>query len=175
MDELADGSGMAKLTWISKELLKTPCKFNSLSTQKDDTNDNLYKNGTGVIGGWSYSTLRLYMNANSIYPIIPKNVKQNIVSVKKTHSSMDEGRTIINQTTYDKLWVPSKNEIENKYKIIFSSKTKYIVNTSSESYWWLRDIDDGYNGSVLIVTTAGSISYQAPTLNVARVALGFCF
>lgn len=103
-DDKADGSGKAKITWISKDLLNTDRAFNNSS--KTIGSDTGY-----TAGGWENSDLRSYLNS-TIKALIPSAVRSGIVPVTKVQSIYTNGALVKNgQTTTDELWVPSEHEM----------------------------------------------------------------
>lgn len=183
VDELADGSGVAPLTWISKELLGTSKRMNPELVTNDD---GTYQEGTGTIGGWSKTEMHTYMNG-TVKNLIPENVRTGIKTVNKTYygykNSTSSSGTSFRDVCADDCWIPSYREIfggtscENSgpiYSAVFNSaetrkKTKY--NSSSTSRWWLRSANNA--SGFRYVTVSGyyssSIAYDSN-----GVALGFC-
>jgi len=175
VDDKADGSGKAPITWISKELLNTGQRWNPDLV----TNDGTRQEGTGAVGGWEKSELRAYMQ-DTIKPIIPETVRNRLVSVSKTQLAYDTAGTQFTQTTADDVWVPSNAELFGGsslyYPLFEDSNEKRIkckVGKSSGSDWWLRD---GSNVSYALCTTKyGAINYYAFSyVKATALALGFC-
>ena len=154
-DDKADGSGKAKITWISKTLLNT----------------------RRPIGGspWSECGLRSYLDG-TIRPMIPSNVRSAIVGASKISNS---------DTTADELWIPSHREMFGgtefettgaAYTNAYSTKQNRIKQCkgSGESYWLRTMKKNGYtsvasNGGVSsTISPAGNDSYTK------YIALGFC-
>lgn len=177
VDNLADGSGTAPLTWLSKELLKTDKRMNpSLS----GTSGN-YTEGTGSIGGWEKSEMRVYYQ-NTLLPLIPENVRENIVEVSKSHPANDIAGNSVTQTTVDKVWPPSYTEMfassgatnQPRYKAVFpdnESRKKAKVGSTSFSNYWLRSARKTYY--FYYIYTVGDYSSNSAN-NSCGVVLGFC-
>lgn len=173
-DDLADGSGKAHISFVSKELLKTSKRWNPSRTG-DATNG--YTEGTGAIGGWEKSELRAYYN-NTLLPLIPSGVAALIKPVTKTQDAYDTAGSKVSQTTTETIWPPSSPEVEGStslYYALFKNTTanriKYKVGSSSASWWWLRSAN-----STSLVCGVGTIgNYSADSAyNANGLALGFC-
>jgi len=162
-DPLASGSGNAKTTWISKDLLTTSHNMNSSATTS---------------GGWSATAMRTYLD-DTIKPLIQENVRNAIKEVTK-YSRLSDGTE---QTTTDDVWIPSRREVGITSNAESSgpaysegytdnaSRIKKKVGASSGDYWWLRSADSTSNfGSVS--NNGGNYSYAAN--RTFGVALGFC-
>lgn len=177
-DDLADGSGKAHISFISKELLATSKRFNpAITSTTDDEGNTVYTEGTGTIGGWEKSELRTYLN-DTIKSLIPEDVRSSIVSVSKTQTAYDTTRTSFTQTTEDSVWIPNYDECFGSSSMYYSlfentsaNRVKYKAGASSASYWWLRS---AYNfNSVYTVSTSGSDA-TGTAYTTYGVALGFC-
>ena len=139
-DAMADGSGTAAITWISKELLTTTHRMNGNVYTNDD---GTYQEGTGAIGGWEKCEMRVYLK-ETIKPLMLEVVRNSIKEVTKTHEAYDTAGTKFYQTSIEDVWVPNYNEIyesSSPYKVLFpnnaSTKKCRVGNTSANS-WWLR-------------------------------------
>lgn len=169
-DDKADGSGKAKITWISKTLLKTKHRMNP------QNNGNL---GTGTIGGWDKSEMKSYL-LNTIAPLVPSNVRSGVVSVKKYSRIFNTSGSPVNDVeTNETFWIPSRQEIFGAvinaetqglfYSVAFSDNTS---RSKSASYWWIRTAfssDMFYN-----VKADGSDTIKSYAFNSNGIALGFC-
>lgn len=163
VDDLADGSGKAPLTFISKELLATKHNMN-------------YSNTT--TGGWESTAMRTYLK-NTIKPLIPAAVVAGIKEVTKYSKSVDPANN--NATTTDDVWIPSAREIfggtsyESSgpvYTDLFDRASARIKNLNgSAGGWWLRSASD--TAYFRYVDSSGNDKRNGA--NSARgVALGFC-
>ncbi len=137
-----------------------------------------YQEGTGVIGGWEKSELRSYLK-ETINPLIPESVRNNIIAVKKENLNVDIFDTISSTPTIisDALWLPALSELNNKYNNLFLDATKRrkskIGNTFFEN-WWSREVRYK-NPNVIQFLTNGSSSLTQNVKQQAYIALGFCF
>ena len=161
-DTLADGSGNAKISWVSKYLLKTQRKINN----------------SGTKDGWAASLMRTQLRDN-VYPGIPDTIRDNIKEVSKTYYDKTTNSTL---RIDDTVWIPSQREVfgsggENTgcvYTDFFNSasiRAKKIMDGGA-THWWLRS---AYSGSATFFGAifSGSYAYTQP-YNPRGVALGFC-
>ena len=165
-DELADGSGKAPVTWISKEIL-TQHRMN-LKT---------------AVGGWEYSEMRKFLE-DEIRPLIPEKVRNAIKTVKKYTYTSDykNGREQENGITEDALWIPSKQEIFGDfnerevsavyYNVLFSDDALRVKTyNKNAAWWWLRS---AYTSSTFISVYMGGSLNGNDANYTGGVALGFC-
>lgn len=141
---------------------------------------------------WSNSTIRSWLN-NELYNMLPEEIKNAIVEVKKTSriytwigSGTEQEAGV--ETTNDKLWFASESEISSSlddggiYTIVFSSEDKRKKTTYSTEWWSLRDrgpcyVDEIMGGSaaqVLCVGSDGRITNRYLS-NKGYPIFGFCF
>lgn len=178
-DDLADGSGKAPLTFISKELLNTDHRMNPRKTPSSAP----YNEGTGTIGGWEKCEMRTYLK-ETIKPLIPQNVRSGIKEVTKHSNIFDtSGSKVLNSVTTDDVWIPSNQEIfggtsyetlGHVYNGVFTdaeSRKKYKVGASSARGWWLRSANDESYFRTVSYTGDNTI-YDAR--NASGIPLGFC-
>lgn len=167
-DELADGSGTAPLTFISKELLSSRSAMNSSNT---------------YVGGYPATNVMKPLLDNTIYPLIPSSIRTRIQRVSKTSWDANTGATL---TSTEKLWIPSCREMFGGtnyetsgvvYSSIFKSTTDRIktgdnVVDVTQNIYWLRSAHSKA-GMFRAIGSGGntSSSYAANRLNIA---LGFC-
>jgi hypothetical protein len=177
-DDLADGSGKAPITWISKENLYTPHRMNPSSVTNSD---GTYQEGTGNIGGWEKCEMRSYLK-NTIKPMIPENVRNFIKEITKTQDAIDISGSAFTQTTVDDLWLPAANEFGstyNKQAIYYtlfpndSSKKKIRIIKGTDSTWWLRNVSTTSIANFCRVQTSGAISFNG-AYNTHCYPLCFC-
>lgn len=175
-DDLADGSGKAPITWISKELLKTRHKMNpDLVTNEDGT----YQEGTGTIGGWEKSEIRTYMG-DTVKLLISEEVRIRIRSVVKKHPAYNTSGSKFTQTTEDDVWIPSYDEcigISSNYNALFNNKNENRikkVGSSSASAWWLRTASNSINFYYVSSRGEGGEGHSTSAYTSFGVALGFC-
>lgn len=179
VDDLADGSGEAPLTFISKELLNTGHGMNPALTPSSAP----YNEGTGAIGGWEKCEMRTYLK-NTVKPLIPENVRNAIRDVTKYSNIFDaSGTKVRNSVTTDDVWIPSNQEIlggtsyetlGHVYSDVFTdanSRKKFRVGESNARYWWLRSASDA-KGFLCVLNDGRIINSSASVIR--SVALGFC-
>lgn len=187
-DDLADGSGKAHISFISKEVLATDRKMNpKLETTTDDSGATVYTEGTGTIGGWEKSEIRAYLN-DTILPIVPENVREMIKTVTKYSISFDaSGTKVSNKTTDDSLWIPSGREVcGSEYGIYEGSGAAYTVLFTTAASTRLKTkpgytfnfaylLRTAYSTSIFYqVGDSGSINKNRASDFVTSIALGFC-
>ena len=188
-DELADGSGKAAITWISKQVLKTQYQMNP--GREYDLHTYTYILGTGSIGGWEQSEMRKWLK-NDIKPLVPSTVRNSIKPVTKYSASYDVSNNRENNTeTTDDVWIPSCREVfgpesasyynlpfESEgptYTDLFVSSSDRIKQKSGESnaqYWWLRSAGRGSTAFEGVYSGSVNDGYNSTTKN--SVAIGFC-
>lgn len=173
-DDLASGTGKAKITWISKTLLNRGHRMNP-------ANDNDAV-GTGGNGGWENCEMRTYLK-NTIKPLIPVEIRNAIVEVTKIQSTVTEGTRIKNgQTTTDDVWIPSAHEIgsSNNYESTGAVYTTKFINpsdrkkTMTNNYsieWWTRS---AYSNTSFRNISTGGYDGRYAANDAYGVALGFC-
>ena len=175
VDELADGSGYAPLTFISKELLATKHRMNPANSGNTE--------GTGTIGGWEKCEMRAYLK-NTVKPLIHENVRNAIVDVTKYSNIFNTaGTKVVNVATMDDVWIPSNQEIfggtnyetlGHVYSGVFTdanSRKKFKVGESSANGWWSRSADS--TTRFRFVGDSGKDIYGNAN-GAYGVALGFC-
>lgn len=168
VDDLADGSGKAKMSWLSEELLATSHRMNPSYSSGVE--------GTGTIGGWEKSEMRSYMK-ETLKPLIPEAVRSRIATVTKTQPAYDTTGTSVTQTTQDDVWVPSYDELYGSsglYHSVFpdnASRIKRKSGSTSAANWWLRSaLSTSYFRCVI---SNGDWDYYYANISDG-VALGFC-
>ena len=167
-DDLADGSGKAPITWISKELLSTSKRMNPKRATEE---------GTGGIGGWEKCELRAYL-IGTIMPLIPESVRSEIKIVSKTQNAYNISESSFSQTTQDAVWIPNYVEVfrtTSPYKTLFqnqdANRVKSKVGVTTASNWWLRNTADVR--CFMYVTTSGGNGTSNAEFNQG-VSFGFC-
>ena len=173
-EPLADGSGRAAITWMSRNVLKTKHRMNP---RRRETKFKPTV-GTGTIGGWQYTEMRKYLD-ETVKLLIPDIVGTTLKQVKKYSYSMDvRGRSATNVPINDYLWIPSVKEVFGwngyderdavYYQSLFDSDMSRVKETS---WWWLRSVLD--KDSFNRVHSGGSINYNSADCSGA-VVLCFC-
>ena len=127
-DDLADNSGKAHITWLSRYIV--------YNAQMNTTNT--------TSGGWASCKLRTDLRA--LLDTSDADFKTAVKEVKKTYYSYSDSNTM---TINDTIWIPSAHEVNFSVTPIesegvsysqFNSDTarkKYNMSTSTY-YWWLR-------------------------------------
>ena len=172
-DDLADNSGKAPITWISKQLLKTSHRMNPSYSSGTE--------GTGSLGGWEKTEMRSYLK-ETVKPLIPETVRNAIKPVKKYTKIYDVSETVVNDVvTTDDIWIPSSKEVfgtggetqEPTYSTAFPDDASRVKHKAGGSavWWWLRSAY--YNYTFYRVYTDGSRGYYSANY-IGGVALGFC-
>ena len=165
VDELANGTGVAPLTFLSKELLLQKSR---MTTDGKNTN------------GYPATTVMKPLLDNTIYPLISSNIKERIQRVNKTYYDSTTQSTL---TSVEKLWIPSAREMfggtsyESSgaiYTTIFKNNTTRIKNINGSAYnWWLRSAYYDSISRFYDVKPDGSIHYSGADW-IFGVCLGFC-
>ena len=162
VDDRADGNGKAGLTWISKDLLKTPRQPYNGKTD------------------YAIAPLRTHIN-ETVRSLLDDNLKNNIVPVNKVTGYYSDS-SFKTKTTQEDLWIPSvyelglRTNIETtgaKYSTKFQIDVDRIKKNGGYARQWLtRSVVSGFNCGG--VATGGA--YDSVELSVANsyIALGFC-
>ena len=162
-DELADGSGMAAMSFVSKNLLANSRQMNSSNTTE---------------GGWPASKMRSELST-VIKPLIPANVANGIKTVKKYSWDANTSTELVSN---DDLWIPSRREVGTAisgietsgpdYTTIFKDNASRIKKKGSAAYsWWLRSAISSAN--FRRVNASGDPDTIGNASNRYGVALGF--
>ena len=177
VDNLADGDGKAKMTWLTEQLLNTTHPMNPALSGSEGA----YTEGTGAIGGWDKCEMRTYLK-NTIKPLIPEAIRNRIAEVTKVHPAYNtSGGNSFMQITRDDVWLPSYDEIfstDGLYHSVFpyeSSRVKQKSGDTSASVWWLRSAiykDGDY--TFWYITKDGRDYNTLPAFMSFGVSLGFC-
>lgn len=162
VNDLADGSGKAPISWISKETLNTEHRMNPALVTNDD---GTYQEGTGTIGGWGSSEMRAYLN-NTILPLIPENVRGMIKTVTNKQDSYNTAGTKETQYTEDSVWIP----LHTGGGLTYSKKKRN--QTNNPVAWWCRDAL--FTSSFYCIDTTGSFGAIKNANLKYSIALGFC-
>lgn len=164
VDPLAsDGTKTAGITFVTKNLLATMKVMNTTAT----TN-----------GGWSASAMRSYL-ANTILPLFPSTVKDAIKEVTKYSDVYENSGIVHDNTTIDKLWIPSAREVFGAmyeqtgptYIGLFNAGCIKYDGAGSSSTWWLRSAAS--SSTYRRVQTSGTIG-TGSAASTSNIALGFC-
>lgn len=169
MDDLADGSGKAKLTFGMTQLMASTRQMNSSNT-----------NAGSFAGSAMYSWL-----SGTIYPNLPTELKDAIKAVNKKTSSGGGSSSIRTDAMY--LWLFSEIEVfgsttysyagegtQYPYFATSAERIKRLSNGSgAASYWWERSPLRGGSNSFCSVDTSGSASFYNAYFS-RGVCFGFC-
>ncbi len=142
-----------------------------------------YQEGTGTIGGYGYPCdMKTYLD-ETVYPLIPTVVRNNIKAVKKyTRIYNASGSSVNNVVSSELVWIPSYREIfggtndESQgpvYTVVYpdaASRIKMKAGATSASIWWLRSAFSSI--TFCYVGTSGSTNSTNATSSYG-VALGF--
>lgn len=162
-DVLADGSGNAKTTWLSKGLFAT----HNMNTQSTNAN------------GWAQSEMRTWLR-ETILPTLDSAIRSGIKEVTKTYYDKTTSSTL---SVSDTVWIPSAREMFGgtsyedsgcDYTSLFNSGLARIkYNTSGTAYyWWLRSAHSSSDTYFRYVNSDGSVGGSSAS-NTYGVALGF--
>lgn len=160
-DELADGTGNAKITWISKNII---------------TKHSINSSG-GVSGGWPGTEMRTWL-IGTILSAIPSDIQGAIKEVNKTYDATG--------ISTDKIWIPSYREVgyganaHEESGPIYSarftddnSRKKRLVGGNSPEYWWLRTKSESTRFYSVPENGASTYNIINVTSSVG-VVIGFC-
>lgn len=169
-DDLADGSGKAKLTFGMKELMASTRQMNSSQTN---------------IGSFAGSAMYSWLSG-TIYPNLPVDLRDVIKAVDKKTSSGRATSTI--RTDEMHLWLFAEIEVfgtvtcsfagEGAQYQYFTDESKRIKKLSNgagaASRWWLRSPDELDIDFFCCVLDSGRTSnLYSPTTSMG-VCFGFC-
>jgi len=147
-DDKADGSGKAPMTWVMNDLLKTTRRMNPPKVNGQE--------GTGALGGYDKTEMKTYLT-ETILPLFPTNIRNNIVPVTKHQKAYDASGTTFQESTTETLWIPGHKEIFNStsydtdgpaYSDVFKDDTSRIKKRNGSTYdWRLRSASSTANFS----------------------------
>ena len=169
MDDLADGSGKAGLTFGMTQLMASKRQMNSSNT-----------NAGSFAGSAMYSWL-----SGTIYPNLTAELKDAIKAVNKKTSSGGGSSVIRTDTMY--LWLFSEIEVfgtttysyagEGTQYPYFATATERIKRLSNgagvATYWWERSPHKDISFAFCNVTFSGTVSHDSAT-KPHGVCFGFC-
>lgn len=163
MDELADGSGKAPITWLARNTL---------------ANKVVYFDGDTCVG-WGASYLRGYLDTQ-IKPLLPDVLKARIKTVNKTHLLLSTSNV---ETTQDQIWIPSVTEVAATSRGLPAygkeeTECFYSLAEFEYSEFYVRTC---HKGGTKFITAEGSLpdNIQINSNNVSdkvwyRPIIGFC-
>lgn len=159
--------------------IKGKCSYVTTAEDSQERYIKSYEDGTGTIGGWENTEMRTYLK-DSIKPLIPENVRNNIKTITKTQTAYDTDGKSFTQASQDDVWIPSYPEMFYRvssgglYHAMFpddASRIKKEVGSSLNALWSLRSA--GSTGSFYYVEKYGGASYGS-AYSSRGVILGFC-
>ena len=170
MDDLADGSGKAGLTFGMTQLMASTRQMNSSNT-----------NSGSFAGSAMYSWL-----SGTIYPNLTAELKDAIKAVNKKTSSGGGSSVIRTDAMY--LWLFSEIEVfgtttysyagegtQYPYFATTAERIKRLSNgAGAASYWWERSPCRSYSDSFCRVSFSGLTDGYAGAINSCGVCFGFC-
>ena len=172
-DDKADESGKAPMTWIMKDLLPTTHRMNPAKVDGQE--------GTGTLGGYDKTEMKSYLT-ETILPLFPADVRNNIVPVTKHQKAYDASGTTFQESTTETLWIPGDKEVFNRttydtdgyaYSDVFTDTASRIKKRNGSALgWWLRSA--GSTTSFWYVYSSGS-GYSNYASSTRGVCPGFCF
>lgn len=145
VQDKADGTGKAPISWFPKVLLKTKHNW-------DDTD---------ISGGWAASGLRSYMN-NDVFAKFPSDLQAVITPVANPN---DQGGI-----TTDKVWTVSKAECESGgifYSKLGTDAQRIRNRDGSSDYWWMRSVASSFSARSVGGGGSFDTSYCGNDLGVA--------
>ena len=169
MDDLADGSGKAGLTFGMTQLMASERQMNSSNT-----------NAGSFAGSAMYSWL-----SGTIYPNLPAELKDAIKAVNKKTSSGGGSSVIRTDAMY--LWLFAEIEVfgtttysvagegtQYPYFATAAERIKRLSNgAGAASYWWERSPNTYGSHDFCRVTTSGAANSNDAN-NSRGVCFGFC-
>ena len=171
-DDKADGSGKAPMTWVMKDLLKTNHRMNPSKVDGQE--------GTGTLGGYDKTEMKSYLT-ETILPLFPADIRNNIVPVTKHQKAFDASGTAFQQASTETIWIPGDKEVFNDttvdtdgpaYSDAFNSNASRKKNKNSSVYnWWLRSARN--TTQFIIINNLGTDSNNDTSFTYG-VCPGFC-
>lgn len=169
VDDLADGSGKAPLTFGMKNLMAETRKMNATNT-----------NSGSFAGSEMYSRL-----SDTIYPNLPTELKDAIKAVNKKTASGRDSSAIRTDPMY--LWLFSEIEVfgtttysyagegtQYPYFATAAERIKKLSNgVGAANFWWERSPFHTYSGTFGAVDASGKASGDAASKSYG-VCFGFC-
>lgn len=156
--------GTAKVTLVTKDLLKNEITMNDNLKMNDDNGS--YILGTGAIGGFLCSKLNNYLYYNIYGFTISDDIRSRIAEVYKSNEAYDKQGRKYTQVAPYRLWIPSYDEIKN-----LEHKDRIKTRKGKPDWYWLRDAY--YNYGFRGVGSGGSMGGSSANVSFG-VALGFC-
>ena len=164
-DDLSDGSGKAKLTFLSKDSIPTGYNMGRTSTSGSYN------------GGWEGSYGREVLNGTSNKLGFPSDLLAVVKSVKKSHVEwVDTTYTDVEEGfVNDKFWIPSVAEVSDGGYSVFSNDASRIKYHGSSAYAYsLRDknVTVSSRNQLYYVTAKGA--FATCDAKTSFSVFGFC-
>ena len=176
-DDLADGSGKAKLSFMMKDLMTDRRRCHNISTfQANFSNSEIY--------GWLSTT---------VYNELEEELKNSVKAVRKVYNLNNNDNQHSTSTIECYLWLASQAEVfgedysfSEDSNAVCGTKYDYFVTSSeraksldngngSTSSWWLRDVAAvSTSFSSVVVSLLGAGASMQQTSTNAGVCFGFC-
>lgn len=188
LDRIANSEKKTHISWEAVECLAQTRRMNPVYSEGEE--------GTGALGGWEKSELRQWLNSdffNSIDPVVRNQIK----NVRKVSYSMDvDGNSISNRITFDKIFIPSAEEIVGHHS--YSSRTysnaletdgidfRYMVSSFANKWqngsasatinYWLRTVyrTEGSYGSFCYYYNLSNPALLDRAEIQKGICIGFC-
>ena len=174
-DVLANNTGFAHMTWISKFA--------------PDGGFTVFESNTPAATSWPDLSCRAYLR-NDFYQMLPSALKTNIKEVTKTYLAPDPNNvgTNLTLTTADTIWVPSLRELRassteedsgvtySYYEDDFTRRhTQFTTGTSNSQGLQIRVRSTGYvNSSITGWVLTSNTQQTAAIGSYAVYVIGFC-
>ena len=159
VDELADGSGMAKLTWISKELLNTPHRFNPYAkytyVKEEDESWKLSESGGNYL---NYATNNAHCLSTAKMTITMQTAiaQQFTINLFNSQTNNEINLTISeHEYTFD----------EDNDKYIIDCKANESFTVTAE---FTCNLEDTYSYAKLNIRCTQDIKYITKTITIEK-------
>ena len=159
VDELADGSGMAKLSWISKELLNTPHRWNPYSestyVKEEGESWKLSRSGGGYLG---YKTNNAYCLSTAKIKITIQTVMTQQFTIKLFNSQTNNEINLTiseHEYTFD----------EDNDKYIIDCKANESFTVTSE---FTCNLEDTYSYAELNIDCTQDMRRTTKTITIEK-------
>lgn len=167
LDDLADGSGKAGLTFLTTST--------TIYSRMNATNTNA--------GGWEKSELRSRLNTGDLWSLLPSELQSKVKSVTKMTDNQGGGKAGTPSATTDKVFLLSTTEVYGNLQSdgvqyeYYKSKgvtTSSYSGASSSSYYWTRSVYPSRSTCFRYVSNDG-IGHYDSARNPYYVFPAWCF
>ena len=164
----SDGTTTVPTTWLMYKRMYTEHRMHSSATTS---------------GMWAECEMRSWL-ASDVLPMLPSDVQSAIKTVRKYTGKNNGSTTAKDQTTDDKLWIPSYREVLNSINCetlgaVYapltpdnSARIKYGSSGYNGKMWWLRSSSNA--STYCTIGSSGSTSTSNPTATNYCTCFGFC-